>query len=532
MKNSLFEERFLFTSITSLLVLVALIAISTITSFFFMRFDLTKDRSYSLSESTKSTIRSLDDQLVIKAYVTESLKDPQFDNASRYVHDTLREVVANNPGKVNLEFIDTSTKEDVQNIATKAGIQPFLVDTYENDAFTRKQVFLGLTFSFAGKTEVLPQITASEGFEYDVVSKIMKLSKTGQTLGIIQGFGSPDITNLDPQGESISIIGKVLEDIYTLKPINLEKESTIDPSITAILIPGFTKDVPKEKLDILTKYLEKGNAIILQSEFTVQTNEGLKITHTELPNVYAFYEKLGIKFDKNLVADKNSQKITLSSSQGNVIMQSLIDFPLIPLIKITKDHPITHGITELALPFNSRLTLTDKKFTPLLSSSANSSTVSNFDSIDIQKPEALLAKNDPYLTMAATNENHVSDTCCKIVVFGTNQIIKDSGLEPANVLSAIASHQVTSEQLKSSLKTNNGVSLIFNAAEWLGKSGDLIAIRSKGFSIAKLRDTNDTEKWIAKVLLYLLPSLLIVGYGLIRLKLRSSRSKFSYSKKS
>ena len=54
----------------------------------FFRFDVTRDKTYTLSQASKETMRSLQDPVHVKAYFTEKLPPPYSANA-RYVRDLL-----------------------------------------------------------------------------------------------------------------------------------------------------------------------------------------------------------------------------------------------------------------------------------------------------------------------------------------------------------------------------------------------------------------------------------------------------------
>jgi len=76
---------------------------------FFVRFDLTDSKLYSLSDASKRIAQSLDDPIVVKLYFSEDLPAPYNQNA-RYLKDQLYEYRAFSGGKLRFEFIDRSSK--------------------------------------------------------------------------------------------------------------------------------------------------------------------------------------------------------------------------------------------------------------------------------------------------------------------------------------------------------------------------------------------------------------------------------------
>ena len=66
---------------------------------------------------------------------------------------------------------------------------------------------------------------------------------------------------------------------------------------------------------------------------------------------------------------------------------------------------------------------------------------------------------------------------------------------------------------------------IMNAADYLLGDKELIALRSREITNRPLEELEDEEKARWKWINILLPSILVVGFGFIRLKRENSRSK-------
>src|SRR5207244_164377 len=90
---------FVITIITTLIML-NLLSLRT-----FWRFDLTRDRKYTLSKASIETVSDLKDILTVNAYFTEGLPPPYAQHA-RYVNDLLVEYLASAKGKFAFEFSD------------------------------------------------------------------------------------------------------------------------------------------------------------------------------------------------------------------------------------------------------------------------------------------------------------------------------------------------------------------------------------------------------------------------------------------
>ena len=97
-----------------------------------MRIDLTDNQIFTLSESTKSVISKIDDNLVVSIYFSNDLPSV-LSNNSRFIQDILEEYQARSNGKIRFEFKDPDNDEVAKKDAQALGIQPVQVNVWEND---------------------------------------------------------------------------------------------------------------------------------------------------------------------------------------------------------------------------------------------------------------------------------------------------------------------------------------------------------------------------------------------------------------
>ena len=104
-------------------VLIAVIFINLISRNWFERFDLTYNKMYSLSSSSKSVMEKIDDIFTIKVYFSSDLP-AQYSNNKRYLQDILEEYTAYSSGNLRFEFYSPEDDEKLAEDAQKYGIQP------------------------------------------------------------------------------------------------------------------------------------------------------------------------------------------------------------------------------------------------------------------------------------------------------------------------------------------------------------------------------------------------------------------------
>ena len=85
------------------IVLISVIFINLIGRNWFVRFDLTDNQMYSLSDSSIMVVENIDDPLTIKVYFSDQLPG-QYGNNKRYLQDILEEYSAYSSGNLKFEF--------------------------------------------------------------------------------------------------------------------------------------------------------------------------------------------------------------------------------------------------------------------------------------------------------------------------------------------------------------------------------------------------------------------------------------------
>jgi ABC-type uncharacterized transport system involved in gliding motility auxiliary subunit len=216
----------------------------------------------------------------------------------------------------------------------------------------------------------------------------------------------------------------------------------------------------------------------------------------------------GLNVSDDFIIDVNCGSVTLQQQQGNFIMTSQISFPYLPVITNFDDNPITKGLEEVSLQFASPVTYSGdslKRFSPLAFSSDKSGTIKSPVYFDVQKQ---WTQNDFPLSgiaVAGILEGKLSgDMDSKIVLvtdgdFAVNVLQRGSQLPPDNV------------------------SLLVNSIDWLSDETGLIDLRTKEVTSRPIREISDTAKTLIKWINFLLPILLVIGYGFIRMQINRNK---------
>jgi len=180
------------TRINIVLIFIAVVSVSVISSNLFFRVDVTEDSIYTLSKGSMNIVRKLEDDVTVKFYYTKSVKElpPAFKTWGTRVEEVLREYVAWSDGLMTLEVIDPKPDTDDEEWARKYGIQGVATQV-------GTEVFLGVVFISGDKEVAIPYLDPrkEEFLEYDLSEAILKLqSNKNLKLGVLSSYKmvSPD----------------------------------------------------------------------------------------------------------------------------------------------------------------------------------------------------------------------------------------------------------------------------------------------------------------------------------------------------
>ena len=180
--------------LVEVIIVVAILAIVNLISLnFFARADLTENKRYSISQSTKDVLRELDDVINIKVYFSKKLP-PYLTTLTRQVRDVLDEYRAYAGRNLVIYFEDPTDDPELQRRVHSLGIPPVQLNIIEKDKAEVMNAYLGIAVLFEDRSEVIPVVQNANNLEYDLTSAIVKVaSDERRTVGFLTGHDEPDI---------------------------------------------------------------------------------------------------------------------------------------------------------------------------------------------------------------------------------------------------------------------------------------------------------------------------------------------------
>ncbi len=170
------------------LFIIAVVLLNLVASRAFLRWDLTKSKSYSLSPASKELVRTLEEPLDIKVFFSKNLPSP-YSTVYQYVQDILSEYRGASRGNLTYEFYNMDDSEN-QTLARKYGISQVQIQEIADNEVGFKSAYMGMAFSYADQIEKLDGITETDGLEYKISQTVGKIISN---TNVLSGMGD-DVT--------------------------------------------------------------------------------------------------------------------------------------------------------------------------------------------------------------------------------------------------------------------------------------------------------------------------------------------------
>ncbi len=165
------------------LFIIAVVLLNLVAQRAFIRWDLTKARSYSLSSASKRVVKNLEEPLSVKVFFSSNLPAP-YSSVYQYVQDILSEYKTVGNKNFNYELYDMERAEN-QTMARNYGLNQAQIQEVKNNEVGLKSVFMGMALTYSDQIQVIDGITVSDGLEYKITNAISSLiSNTNALSGL------------------------------------------------------------------------------------------------------------------------------------------------------------------------------------------------------------------------------------------------------------------------------------------------------------------------------------------------------------
>ncbi len=378
------------------------------------RIDLTKEKRYSLSPSTKKLLSKLNEDVEIDVYLTGNLSSG-FRKLKIATDELLENYREYSNGNLHFNFIkpdaglNDSTKSLLYDSLVRIGIKPFNNKEYTNDEKSERWIFPSAIVKYKDKMLAVDLMSGKSGMdeestlnyseallEFKFDDAINKLTKTEfPVVAYAAGNGEPEIdfTNrkLDPKVYDLLTL---MQKNYRFGVIDLKNGILNADTIKALMIvKPSTAFTEQEKIKIDQYIMQGGNVIWCIDKLYAEFDSLLRaksdfVAFDKNLNLEDQLFKYGVRINSDLLQDINSAKqpIIVGNAGGKPQIERL-PFPYYPLLSSPSNHPIAKNLDHVLSIFPSSIDTVKAAGitkTILLASDTNSRTISTPAIVSLQ----------------------------------------------------------------------------------------------------------------------------------------------------
>ena len=357
-----------------LIILVILLILNGISHSFFYRFDLTKDKRYTLSTTSLQILKQVQNPLVIKIYMQGDLP-AEFKRLQQETQQLLEEFQAYNKNIV-FEFVDPleNKEESMDNIKElyRKGLTPInitvddkgkqsqaMVFPWAIAIYNNKEVNIPLLKNRMGASITQKIIGSVQHLEYAITDALHKITLEKQkTIAVIKGNGELQdvlMAKFLMQVRESYHIGPFTLDSVAKNPIGtLNALEKYDLAVITKPTETFT-DAEKQVLD--QYIIHGGKTLWLIDQVAVEmdslyTTSGATLAYPRDLNLNDLFFKYGIRINPDLIKDEQGSPIKLASGeQGSATQYQTFNWKYAPQVYPNSSHPIVKNLGGIKFDF-------------------------------------------------------------------------------------------------------------------------------------------------------------------------------------
>lgn len=351
-----------------------LIVLNVLGSLFFHRFDLTKDKRYTLSETSLQIVKQVKNPLSIKIYMQGDLP-ADFRRLQQETKQLLEEFQAYN-NNIVFEFVNPmengEESMDVVKSLYQKGLTPInitvddkgkqsqaMVFPWAIAVYNNKEVNIPLLKNIMGASTTQKVIGSIQHLEYSIADAINKITKDRQKkVAIIKGNG--ELSEIH--------IGKLLRQIkesYYIGPFTLDSVAK-DPNGTLAALKKYdlaiiskpTERFSDEEKQVLDQFIINGGKTIWLIDQvaadmdSLYNQSGAILAYPRDLNLNDMFFKYGFRINPDLVKDEQGSPIKLATGeQGSATQYQDFIWKFAPLVHPNSEHPIVKHLGGIKFDF-------------------------------------------------------------------------------------------------------------------------------------------------------------------------------------
>jgi len=553
-----------------ILLLIVLLLLNLITWSWHFRLDLTQEKRYTLSQSTRQLLRNLDEPVTVEAFLDGDMPAGfrKLANSTKDILQDFRDVGKNNirfKFRKPLEGLNDSARLNFMDSLQRLGLSPMNVQaqTSEGEGHEERFIYPGALLHYGGRmiaVDFLQGQSTMNGInslnnaeallEYKFASAIHKLTEdTIPAVGYLLGNGEPWTYNV------YDLIEHNIKRNYRFGFIQIDSEPIIPTELNLLVILKPTRKFTEEQKLKIDQFVMHGGKLLWLIDNLYADMDSLERSQNEFIafdralNLDDQLFKYGVRIKQDLVQDLNCDRIpTIIGKIGGKPQTELLPWPYFPLLTNVNNHPIAKNLDYVLAQFPNSIDtvkapgiqktylLTSSDATRILETPAR--VAFNF----IQTKEDASSFNQPAANVAVLLEGKFNSIFANRLSKAMEDSLNTAHLPflaecpVANKMIVISNAEIAMNSVSKSegplpmgmnpytkYKYANG-EFVMNAIEWLVDNSGIMESRSKDYTL-RLLDKKKLEesknKW--PFINIVLPIILVILFGLAYQAMRARK---------
>lgn len=544
-----------------LLLLTILVLVNVVSQYTFFRLDMTQEKRYSLSQSSKQMAKELKDIVYFKVYLDGDLPPgfKYFRNTIKEILDEYRVYAGDN---ITYEFIDPSAHPDekervkVYKQLAERGLFPTNIQQKESGGQSQKIIFPGAIVNYKSKEAPLQLLKSRigsspeemlnisvEALEYEITSMLRRLTREKNiNVGFLHGQGELPSKNLVDASNALS-------EFYNIDSIAINEQlGSLDRFKTLIIARPDTLFSEKDKF-IIDQFIMKGGRVLwLIDRVGIQMDSlgaaGITLALPNETNLDDMLFRYGVRINPDLIMDMYAAPVPIITGYvGNQPKQEIFPWYYFPLVEATSTHPIVNNLNAVKLEFANTIDTieTDSVQKTVLLTTSKRSRIQTSParvSLSILRDEpdpALFTRSGIPVAILlegkfiSNYKGRIPDVIANSKEIGftdrskaTKMIVVSDG----DVISNFVSKKGAMYPLgydRITRQTYGNRNFILNSVDYLCDQNDILELRGKEFKIRLLDPTKTQDTTMIRWINILLPCLLIIAFGVIFHSIRKKK---------
>ncbi len=374
---------------TTLIVIAIFVVINIIAQYFYFKIDLTEDKRYTLTDSTKELLQSLDD-VIYADVLLDGAFPAGFKRLQNSTEEMLRSFKTYFP---NLEYRfddpnqgTAKERKSQMDILREKGIKGTRLSFKEGDQMVERYIFPYIILHYADRTAIVnlledqldinPEVTLNKSvslLEYKIAEGL-QIVRTKEKKNILFTVGHGEL-----EKPRISQLRSELAPFYNTGFINLDSTIQVHPDLDLLIVARPKTKFSDKHIFQIDQYIMNGGKVLWMIDKMDISLDSINRRLNYVPRIIEtglndLWYRHGFRLEEDLVLDMEATKIPqVVGMAGGKPQTELFTWFYHPLAVVASKHPIVNDVDRVNMKFPSSISLiktkTDIKKTVLLKSS-------------------------------------------------------------------------------------------------------------------------------------------------------------------